>query len=457
MSSASGKNKMGGKWKRKKQKPKYLNPKDIPAELEQLFPDETIERMAYETGFIKRERIIHPIPFFWALVIGYGTHLQRTLAGLRRSYQEMSGEEIVASSWVDRFTPALVKFLQAAVAHGLTQTANDAGRVLDEKLKRFEDILIFDNSVVRLHEALAKRFPATRSKKVAAGVKVSLLISAVANGPKKVSIHSEKTADIKTLHVGRWVKDRILLFDLGFYCFRLLARIDENKGFFVSRLKNDGNPTILKSLKVHRGRSIDIAGKKWQEIKDQLKREVFDAEVEVAFSRRAYRGKKSRDSKVLRLVAVWDEEHKEYHTYLTNISEDVLSAEDVAALYRVRWEIELVFKELKSQYSLDELDTTNPNTVYGLIYTAILTLIVSRRLHNLLLRSVPRELAPRYTPLLWSKVFTELGHRLQGAMLDHIGFEEGPSDAFATLAALYELQALDPNIKRHRLREGWYG
>lgn len=456
MTPASGKKKTGGKWKRKKQKPKYLNPQDIPDELEQLFPDETIERIAHETGFIKRERIVHPVPFFWALVLGYGTHIQRTLAGIRRYYQKMSGEEIVASSWVSRFTPALVKFLQGAVAHALQQTANDAGRVLDEKLKRFEDVLIFDNSVVRLHEALAERFPATRSRKVAAGVKVSLLISAVANGPKKVSIHSENTADIKTLRVGRWVKDRILLFDLGFYRFQLFARIDENKGFFVSRLKKDGNPTILQSLKVHRGRSIDIVGKTWQEIKNQLKRDVLDAEVEVTFSRRAYRGKKSRDSKVMRLVAVWDEEHREYHAYLTNISEDVLSAEDIAALYRVRWEIELVFKELKSQYALDELNTTNPNTVYGLIYTAILTLIVSRRLHNLLLRSVPRELAPRYTPLLWSKVFTELGHSLQTAMLDHIGFEDGPPDAFTTLAALYELQALDPNVKRHRLRDDWY-
>lgn len=442
--------------KQKRPRPKHLNPPDIPAELERLFPEETIKRIARDTGFIKRERVVHPVAFFWAVVLGFGTHLQRTLSDLRRNYEYISGEDIAMSSWFDRFTPAFVDFLRGAVAHAFQQTANDAGRVLDEKLKSFADILIFDNSVVRLCDTLAKRFPATRSKVIAAGVKVSLLISAVANGPKSVSIHSERTADIKTLRIGPWVGDRIILFDLGFYKFQLFARIGDYGGFFVSRMKANGNPTFLRSLKVHRGRSIDLAGKTWQDIKDRLDRDVLDAEVEVSFSRRQYRGKRSSDSMILRLVAVWDDEHDEYHVYLTNLPQDVLSAEDVAALYRVRWEVELVFKELKSQYALDKVKTTNPNIVFGLIYTAILTLIVSRRLHNLLLRSVPREEASRYMPLLWSKVFTQFGNLLLEAMMEHIGHRKGCKDAVVLLAALYEKEARDPHVKRHRLRGGWY-
>ncbi len=437
-------------------RPAYLNSVEIPRELDRLLPAETVERLARESGLIKRRRIVEPVALLWTLVLGFGVELQRTLAHLRRFYNDRTRAEMAQSSWHDRFTPVLVQFLKACVAHALQQTASDAGRQLGDRLQRFQDLLVVDNTVIRLHAALAKKWPATRSRVVAAGIKVCLLISAVANGPKSVSIHSERTPEIKTLRIGPWVKDRILLMDLGFYKFQFFARIEENGGFFVSRLKENGDPTILRSLKVHRGRAIDLEGVRWSAVKGRLHREVLDAEVEVAFRRRQYAGKKSPDTQVLRLVAVYDEKSKDYHVYLTNIPPEVLSAEDVAALYRVRWEVELVFKELKSRYALDVVTSQKPAVVLGLVWAAILTLIVSRRLYNLLLRSVPRELRSRYTPLRWSTIFATFGDRLRQVVMGHFGYgpkAEGEAD---WLACLYEWEALDPHVKRARLREGWY-
>jgi hypothetical protein len=51
-------------------------------ELCSLFPSEWLRSKAKETGLIKRERKIDPVIIFWVLAIGYGTFLQRTLAGL---------------------------------------------------------------------------------------------------------------------------------------------------------------------------------------------------------------------------------------------------------------------------------------------------------------------------------------------------------------------------------------
>ena len=60
----------------------------------------------------------------------------------------------------------------------------------------------------------------------------------------------------------------------------------------------------------------------------------------------------------------------------------------------MRWEIELTFKELKSQYALDEFRTTNANVVEALIWSALLTLVASRRLYNLVRARAPPELRP---------------------------------------------------------------
>ncbi|MCD4844218.1 MAG: transposase [Methanosarcinales archaeon] len=90
---------------------------------------------------------------------------------------------------------------------------------------------------------------------------------------------------------------------------------------------------------------------------------------------------------------------KKYHVYLTSISSDVLGAEDIAKLYGARWDIELIFKELKSRYALDVVNTTNPDIVEAYIWIAMLTLLVSRRIYNIVRSLNPEKLKVRYTQL----------------------------------------------------------
>ena len=70
----------------------------------------------------------------------------------------------------------------------------------------------------------------------------------------------------------------------------------------------------------------------------------------------------------------------EYRFYLTNIDPDSLDAQCVAQTSAARWQIELIFKELKSHYRLDELPTSKAHIVETLLLGAVITLLVSRRL-----------------------------------------------------------------------------
>ena len=213
--------------------------------LRKMFPEEWLRETARETGLIKRERKIDPTIMFWVLTLSFGVRLQRTLASLKREYEKEAKTKLSDSSWYYRFTPELVEFLHQCVIHGIEELAKEPGRNLNKKLERFKDVLIQDSTIVRLHSSLADKFPAVRARKVAAGVKVSVLVSAVANGPKTVALYAEKTAEIKTLKIGSWIKDRILLVDLGFYKTQLFARVMENGGYFVSRIKKNMNPVIV--------------------------------------------------------------------------------------------------------------------------------------------------------------------------------------------------------------------
>lgn len=92
---------------------------------------------------------------------------------------------------------------------------------------------------------------------------------------------------------------------------------------------------------------MDLAGKNLQDSLPHLKREVLDVLVEISFKRRAYRGKASTATEIYRLVGVLNHETNEYHLYITSLSAEQMSAEDVAVLYGARWSVELIFKELK--------------------------------------------------------------------------------------------------------------
>ena len=78
------------------------------------------------------------------------------------------------------------------------------------------------------------------------------------------------------------------------------------------------------------------------------------------------------------MVGLLNEEEDEYHLYFTNLPCEDYSAPDRAARYRTRWEIELLFKELKSRFGLDKIYTTDAYVIEVLIIMAAISLMMSR-------------------------------------------------------------------------------
>jgi IS4 transposase len=434
-------------------KPSF-EPDVIEKDLCTLLPKEYVNNLGKISGLIKRERKIKAFVILWVLVFSFGPHLPRNLANMKRKYEKQSKKKLAYSSWYMRFTPELTNFLKLCVTHVIEQLAQEQNKVLNEKLTKFKDVLIQDSTIIRLHKALAKKWPATRSKTVAAGVKVGILVSAVANSPKSIGIYPERTSEMATLRIGPWIKDRILLIDLGFYKHHLFSKIKQHEGSFVSRLKGNVNPLIIDAYTTCTVNNIDVKGKHLNEILPNLKGEVLDVEVEIPFKKPNYNGKsKTRmDSERFRLIAVYNVEAEKYHIYLTDISPDVLGPEDIAKLYGARWDIELVIKELKSGYDLDVVNTTKSYTAEAYIWISILTLLISRRIYNIVRKHSPKEKMARYTQLRWSRIFTENASDQLTLILRYCGVER----TFETVMNVYQSQALDPHVNRERFREEWW-
>lgn len=412
--------------------------------LEACCPDQFIRDTAKEVGAVKRQRKIRIVALFWTLVLGAGEGA-RTLTSLRQAYQNASGATIASSAFQDRFTDGLAKLFRGAVERALKTLAEPVAG-LEGRLAAFLDLVAVDSTVLRLPDLLANKFPGCRTNQSKAALKVNVITSLGAVAPRSVKVTAERRPESKMMSCGKWMAGRLLLFDLGYFGYRLFHRISRNEGFFVSRLKENANPRILENLRACRGQSIDLAGQRLRTILGHLQRQVLDCLVEVEVPLRSYNGVSRRVKETFRLVGLLNAGTGCYHLYLTNVSHETLSAEEIARVYGCRWEIELFFKELKGSYHLSELPSQNVHAIQTLIYAAILTLVASRKLLDAMRRY--RSLPPSRTPeRRWAKCFRRLMEPLLRMICN-------PSSAvlreLRLMLNILAREMVDPNASRAR-------
>jgi IS4 transposase len=405
--------------------------------LSSVIPHGQLEQSAREEGFIVRARKVDAVAFFWTLVLGFGAGSEKSLASLRRCYALNTGTTLVPSSFYDRFTPALAQWLQRTLLEVLERTAQP-GRALRGRLSSFLDLLAIDGTVVRLHDLLEKAYPACRTNHTKAAAKLTVVMSVTGKGARSVQLSPERRNDSKLLVVGRWVKDHLLLFDLGYYGYGLFENIDRYGGYFVTRLKANANPTIVEVLRGANARGRQ--GESLQTVLGRLRCPVFDAIVRVR-----YKNKRGRFvHSTFRLVAIRNQETKQYHLYITNVPAERLNAEDIAKTYAVRWEVEILFRQLKSQFRLEDMPSANRHTVHALLYATLITLAVSRAFLHALRRKLG-DLAERIPHERWAVLFATLAQSLLTVLLT--SRRRGPRRERDLLAVMLK-EAIDPNRTR---------
>ena len=175
---------------------------------------------------------------------------------------------------------------------------------------------------------------------------------------------------------------------------------------------------------------------------------MLDVEVEVRFKRRAYRGKRAQARRTFRLVAIRDEETGDYHTYLTNVPPNRLSADDVALAYKARWQVELMFKACKSEFRLDQLTAQRKAAIEALVYASILTMLVSQQLMTYVRSKLTEPDARRVTFGRVAVALRAFGQELLRAITQPVERAEA-----ALLERLLTREALDPHQSRPSLLE----
>jgi len=235
-------------------------------------------------------------------------------------------------------------------------------RLSKQDLKR---LYIMDSTIISLFKEILKgvgRNPKEGKKK--GGIKAHTIIKADENVPCLIRYSSAARHDHTLLKEVDLPKGSILTFDKGYVDYARYQEFSEAEIWYVTRLKSN---------------ALYLPGEEF-EIPDNadpgvLKDEIIDLKY----------GKNKENTHQARRIAYWDDENNRLLEFLTNNME--ISAEKIALIYKKRWKIELLFKQLKQNFPLKYFLGDNVNAIEIQIWAAMLanlliTLVKSRIQRN---------------------------------------------------------------------------
>ena len=178
------------------------------------------------------------------------------------------------------------------------------------------------------------------------GVKAHVLYDLEAQVPAFYHITTASVNDSKAMKEIPYEADAYYIFDRGYNNFKELYRIQRMESFFVVRAKNN----------------LQYRCVRWK--RRLPKNMLTDAEIELT----VYKSRKEYPEN-LRLIRYHDQEQDREFMFLTNAMD--LTAQQIADLYKNRWQIELFFKWLKQHLKIKKFWGTTENAVRIQVSAAI--------------------------------------------------------------------------------------
>jgi len=362
--------------------------------LKRVFPLEEITALGGESGFIRRERVVGASSFLWALAMSRFGHERPGFEQARQRFIELSGSNIYPCPFQNRFKSESVGSFMEGAFHQAT-TGFGERRFKHPLAKEFTDIVAWDATSVQLNDGLSDVFPGSgRAAPASASAKIFLGMSVFGNIPLAARIRPGKLNDHKCGPVlDEFSRGTLFLFDKGFASAALARQIVEAQQSFLCPMPVSWTPRIVEICRAPRRVQQALANAPGGlPLRNVLPRPPANKE-----SRRRRPNAKRQSARLSKVTSNWDltvefsiknqpplrvrlvilkGPNGQQRPYITNVT--TLPPKALSETYRLRWQIERTFKELKQNLNLGSIPTKNEHAARAFIWASLIALLVSR-------------------------------------------------------------------------------
>lgn len=342
--------------------------------------------MAKETAFVVREsKKLNAALFLKMLLYDQlqydNPSLQQHTFGLEATDDIKISTEGLNKRFKETTVAFTEKILEAYLAHSINH--DSIATALKDK---FTGIRVLDSTEFKLPDSLASVFPGYSSASAASCAAIQFEYDILSKRICSLTLGNAKQSD-KTFADERMDNIKageLIIRDLGYYSVDSYKKIEDNKAFYISRLRSQIKiyekqydqykeldlatliSRIRKSSKSNFDQTVYIGTKEKKEVR------LMAWLLEEDAQKNRLAKKKNKKGVINNNDILWSM----LNVFVTNITKEELPLQQAYELYKIRWQIELMFKIWKSILKLDVVRKMKAERLKCYLYTKLLWILL---------------------------------------------------------------------------------
>jgi Transposase DDE domain len=323
--------------------------------------------------------------FARTLVFGFLAHPEASLQDLA----QMAGvvaEPVTPQAVDERFTPRGARFLQALLEAAAQRVVEAREPAAQQLLRRFTAVELQDSTTIALPKEFENTFRGCHGSSPTAGraaVKFQVRLDLLRGGLSACRVEQGRDSDYTTpLQTMNLRPGSLHLRDLGYFDLTVLETIAREQAFFLCRLHDKTGIFDRRGTRLDLRAMLRAAGEVGLDrrvclgVTHELECRLVAVRVpsQIAKRRRCAlhrRAQKKGYTPSREKLALCD-----WSVYVTNAPRQLLSVADILVLARMRWQIELLFKQWKSDGRLAHSRSAQPWRILCEVFAKMIALIM---------------------------------------------------------------------------------
>lgn len=355
--------------------------------LKTIFSEDQLTEIALKAGFITRQRKFTASSFLRMMLFDHFQYQSPSLQQHALSLYQEGATDISKQAIDKRFNNNTVLFIEKLFEALLNQQQLNT-HISSHLSAHFNSIKVMDSTEFKLPDCFAEAFPGYSACNALACAAIQLEYDVLSGEVHHFTLSNARQSDktVADIRMDSIAGGDLILRDLGYYSVDSYLKIEQQKAFYVSRLKSQ--------VGIYQQQSNSYRKLSWSEILEQVqdsKNGNFDQWVYIGneqkhpvrmvawalpedASQNRLQKKQSKKGKLRKEDMIWSK----LNVFVTNIEREIVDVEQVYHLYKIRWQIELMFKIWKSIININVVHKMKPCRLKCNLYSKFIWILICR-------------------------------------------------------------------------------
>ncbi len=421
---------------------------NLGSSIDLFFSEEELDQLAREAKFVQRESKLKG-SIFLGLLVFHGESLKaQSLNDLTINLDETYGIQMRKQSLHERFNRYALLFLKKALEKML-QKHCEIIQSLFTDTKGFKRILLKDSTCFQIDKSLATYYPGSGGNGSPASVRIQFEYDVLNGTINDLSVnpfnHQDATNSVETIHFTK--KGDLIIRDLAYMSLEIIKLLEYIGAYYLCRAnttvkiyEKNGElycetdfVKIMQYMKKHGITSMEK--KVYYGAKEKIAvRLILYRLPDEEYNKRIRKIKKNNNKKCRGALSKETKARAAFNLFITNASTNQIHRDNVWSFYRLRWQIELIFKVWKSMCNIAEVKKVKKDRLECYIYSKLLLIMLGWKINWRITQKLFKTEGKELSILKASKT---LYRKMIGELINVFMFKNMSLDSF--MNSFYEL------------------